>query len=52
MFDVSDGAKGEFRRVEVLMGPGRRRRWSADEKAQIVAETLAVRVKVVAAWIA
>ena len=40
MFDVSDGAKGEFRRVEVLMGPGRRRRWSADEKAQIVAETL------------
>jgi transposase len=40
MFDVSDDAKGEFRRVEVLTGPGRRRRWSADEKAQIVAETL------------
>lgn len=40
MFDVSDNAKGEFRRVEVLMGPGRRRRWSADEKARIVAETL------------
>lgn len=40
MFDVNDDAKGEFRRVEVLMGPGRRRRWSADEKAQIVAETL------------
>src|SRR6516165_5733657 len=38
MFDVSDDAKGEFRRVEVLMGPGRRRRWSADEKAQIVAQ--------------
>jgi transposase len=40
MFDVSDDAKGGFRRVEVLTGPGRRRRWSADEKAQIVAETL------------
>ena len=40
MFDVSDDAKGEFRRVEVLMGPARRRRWSADEKARIVAETL------------
>src|ERR1700750_695102 len=36
----SDDAKGEFRRVEVLTGPGRRRRWSADEKARIVAETL------------
>jgi transposase len=41
MFDVSDDAKGEFRRIEVLTGPGRRRRWSADEKARIVAETLA-----------
>src|SRR3954464_1569972 len=40
MFDVSDDAKGEFRRVEILTGPGRRRRWSADEKARIVAETL------------
>ena len=40
MFDVSDDAKGEFRRVEVLTGPVRRRRWSADEKARIVAETL------------
>ena len=40
MFDVSDDAKGEYRRVEVLTGPGRRRRWSADEKARIVAETL------------
>lgn len=39
MFDVSDDAKSEYRRVAVLMGPGRRRRWSADEKAQIVAET-------------
>jgi transposase len=40
MFDVNDDAKGEFRRVEVLTGPARRRRWSADEKARIVAETL------------
>ena len=41
MFDGKDDAKGEYRRVEVLTGPGRRRRWSADEKAQIVAESLA-----------
>ena len=40
MFDVSDDAKVGFRRVEVLTGPGRRRRWSADDKARIVAETL------------
>jgi transposase len=40
MFDVNDDAKGEFRRVELLTGPGRRRRWSAEAKAQIVAETL------------
>jgi transposase len=40
MFDVSDDAKGGYRRVEVLTGPGRRRRWSADDKARIVAETL------------
>jgi transposase len=29
-----------FRRVALLSGPGRRRHWSAEEKAQIVAETL------------
>ena len=40
MFDVNDDAKGEFRRIEVLTGPGRRRRWSADQKARIVAEAL------------
>jgi transposase len=40
MFDVSDDAKGAFRRVEVLTGPARRRRWSVDQKARIVAETL------------
>ena len=40
MFDVNDDAKGEYRRVEILTGPGRRRRWSAEDKARIVAETL------------
>src|SRR5277367_4677085 len=40
MFDVNDDAKGEYRRVEVLTGPGRRRRWSAEEKARIVEESL------------
>jgi transposase len=40
MFDVNDDAKGEYRRVEILTGPGRRRRWSAAEKARIVEETL------------
>ncbi len=37
---VNDDAKSGFRRIEVLTGPGRRRRWSDTEKAQIVAETL------------
>jgi transposase len=46
MFDVNDDAKGGFRRVEVLTGPGRRRRWSAEEKARIVAETLEPGVRV------
>jgi transposase len=41
MVDVNDDAKGgEYRRVEVLTGPGRRRKWSDEEKARIVAETL------------
>ena len=40
MFDVSDDTKGGFRRIEILTGPARRRRWSVDEKARIVAETL------------
>ena len=38
MDDVTDNAKGGYRRVEILTGPGRRRRWSDDEKARIVAE--------------
>jgi transposase len=40
MLDVNDDAKAGFRRIEVLTGPGRRRRWSAAEKSQIIAETL------------
>jgi transposase len=40
MFDIKDDAKSSYRRVEVLTGPGRRRHWSAQEKAQIVGETL------------
>jgi len=38
--DVNDDAKAGFRRIEILTGPGRRRRWSAEEKARIIAETL------------
>jgi transposase len=42
MVDDNDDAKvGGFRRIEVLTGPGRRRKWSDDDKARIVAETLA-----------
>lgn len=37
---VNDDAKASFRRIEVLTGPVRRRRWSAEEKGRIVAETL------------
>jgi transposase len=40
MDEITDATKGGFRRVELLTGPGRRRRWSATEKARIVAETL------------
>jgi transposase-like protein len=36
--NVSDNAKRGYRRVEVLTGPGRRRKWSDEEKARIVAE--------------
>jgi transposase len=46
MFDVNDDAKGEYRRVEVLVGPGRRRRWSAEEKARIVEESLVAGARV------
>ena len=40
MFDINDDTKGGYRRIELLTGPTRRRRWSAEEKARIVAETL------------
>src|SRR4051812_5830725 len=40
MDDVNDDAKAGFRRIELLTGPERRRRWSAEEKARIVADTL------------
>ena len=41
MVDISDDAKdGGYRRIEVLTGPGRRRKWSVDDKARIVEETL------------
>ena len=40
MFDVNDDAKGGYRRVEILTGPGRRRRWAAEAKDRIVAESL------------
>lgn len=37
---VNDDAKGVgYRRVDVLTGPERRRKWSEDAKARIVAET-------------
>src|SRR6185437_9282082 len=42
----TDDTKGGFRRVELLTGPGRRRTWSAAEKAQVVAETLVPGVRV------
>src|SRR6185437_17062520 len=41
MDDINADANGGFRRIEVLTGPGRRRRWSLPEKGRIVAETLA-----------
>ena len=50
MYDVNDDAKvaskGGFRRIEILTGPARRRRWSSDEKVRIVAETLAPAARV------
>ena len=54
MDSVNDDAKGiGYRRIEVLTGPGRRRRWSADDKARIIAETAqpgAVVTKVARRW--
>jgi transposase len=40
MDSVNDDAKGVgYRRIEVLTGPGRRRQWSDNDKARIVAES-------------
>lgn len=47
MDSVSDDANGiGYRRIEVLTGPGRRRKWSDDDKARIVMETAAPGAKV------
>jgi transposase len=35
---ASDNAKGRYRRVEVLTGPGRRGKWSDEDPARIVIE--------------
>ena len=34
-----DRNTGDLRRIEVITGTGRRRRWSAETKAQIIAES-------------
>jgi transposase len=38
MDNVTDNARVGWRRIEVLTGPGRRRKWSDDDKARIVSE--------------
>jgi transposase len=38
--DETDDASSGFRRIELLTGTGRRRRWSSDEKARILVESL------------
>ena len=41
MVDISDDTKdGGYRRIELLTGPGRRRKWSDDDKARIVEAAL------------
>jgi transposase len=40
MDDVNDNAKGGYRRIEVLTGTGRRRRWTDEDKSRIAAEAL------------
>src|SRR3954468_7376643 len=41
IYGATTGAKaGGFRRLEVITGVGRRRRWSDEDKARIVAESL------------
>ncbi|MEQ1696209.1 MAG: transposase [Hyphomicrobiaceae bacterium] len=38
--DEADDAGGAVRRLELITGTGRRRRWSSDEKARILVESL------------
>jgi transposase len=38
--DNADSAVTRMRRIELITGTGRRRRWSADDKARIVVESL------------
>lgn len=38
--DNADGAVTTVRRIELITGTGRRRQWSADDKARIVVESL------------
>jgi transposase len=39
MFDTDDDAKGDYRRIDRSTGSAGERRWSADERAVIVAES-------------
>jgi transposase len=43
-----DGRSGRLRRIEIITGQERRRRWSSEEKAKITAESLEPGVKVAA----
>jgi transposase len=40
MDDFNDDAKGGYRRIEVLTGPSRRRRWTDEDKSRIAAEAM------------
>jgi transposase len=44
--DGRDGGVSDVRRIELITGTGRRRRWSSEDKARIVVESLAVGVSV------
>lgn len=41
MFDVNDDGRAGYCRIEMLAGPGRRRRWSLEDKARVVVESSA-----------
>jgi transposase-like protein len=44
--DGRGGGVKDVRRIELITGTGRRRRWSSEDKARIVAESLASGVSV------